>query len=297
MRIVIAGGSGFLGTALVRAWQAGGASVQVLTRRASRPTDVVWDPSDPQAPWTAALEGVDVVVNLAGDPLERGRWTDQKKTSIRRSRIGATHTLATVIGRLARPPRVFLSGSAIGIYGPRGAEPLTETAPAGADFLASVCAEWEAAAQPAASTTRLVFLRTGLVLDRDAGALPRMALPVRFGAGGPLGSGQQYWSWIHLDDWVGIAKWIVERETIHGPVNLTAPGAVTNRDFVRVLGRTLHRPAVLPAPGFALRLLLGEMADALILNGQRVVPDVALQSGFAFRFPELGPALAAIYGR
>ena len=270
MRIVIAGGTGFLGTALARAWQAGGSTVQVLTRRATRPTDVAWDPGDAEAPWVAALEGVDVVVNLAGDPLERGRWTAEKKTSIRRSRVDATHTLAIAISRLARPPRVWLSGSAIGFYGPRDAEPLTEAAPHGGDFLASVCADWEAAADPAAAATRLVFLRTGLVLDRRAGALPRLALPFQFGAGGPLGSGQQYWSWIHLDDWVGIARWIVEHDTIRGPVNLTAPGAVTNHEFARILGRTLSRPALLPTPGFALRLLLGQMADALMLNGQRV---------------------------
>jgi len=294
MRIVVAGGTGFLGTALGLALTHDGHEVAVLTRRPSRAHHVAWDPEAYNGQASAAIDGADVVVNLAGESIADRRWTPQRKSAIRGSRITATKTLVRAIHAARRPPAAFLSGSAVGVYGARHDELVTEQSPSGSDFLAAVCRDWEREALEAAGRTRVVLLRTGLVLARDAGALPQLALPFRFFAGGPLGSGRQYMSWVHIDDWVEMVRWALKTNGVSGPLNVTAPGPVTNLEMARTLGRVLHRPALLPAPAAALRLALGEMADAL-LSGQRVVPEKAPALGFEFRYPTLEPALRNIY--
>ena len=300
MRVVVAGGTGFLGAALARSLRESGNDVTVLSRRPRGSGQAAWDPADPAGAWTKVIDGSDAVVNLAGEPLDAGRWTAARKASILDSRRLATGAIVRAIAQAQHPPGVLLNASAIGIYGPRGDELVTEAtgteeAAAAGDFLAGVCRAWEGEALAASARSRVVLLRTGLVLDRHDGALPRLAMPFRFGAGGPVGSGRQWWSWIHVDDWVSIVRWALATPQLSGPVNLTAPQPVTNREFARTLGRALRRPAFMPAPAPALRLLLGEMADALILNGQRVVPARATASGFRFRYETLDAALRAIY--
>jgi uncharacterized protein len=295
VRIVIAGGSGFLGTTLAGEWRTAGHRVDVLTRRPRREGDVAWSPEDGDRQWHAAIDGADAVVNLAGEGIADRRWTAARKTAILDSRIRATRAIVAAIHAARVKPAALLSASAIGIYGNRGDEPLTEESPAGSDFLADVCRAWEAEAAPAAPATRLVLLRTGVVLAKDAGALPQMALPFRFFAGGPLGSGRQYLSWIHLADWVAMVHWALATAAVTGPLNVTAPAPATNAEFARALGRAMRRPAVMPAPSFALRLGLGEMADALLLGGQRVLPAKAQRLGFEFSYPALDAALRRIY--
>jgi uncharacterized protein (TIGR01777 family) len=302
MKVVIAGGTGFLGGALVRALSAGNDFV-ILSRRPSAPAQkgssiVAWTPDGSAGPWAAALDGADAVINLAGESIAARRWTDAQKKRILDSRLLATRSLTTAIASLSRPPAVFLSGSAVGYYGSLGDEPAAEDRSPGDDFLARVCVEWEGQAQSAASSrTRVVCVRTGLVLDRRQGALPKMLPPFWFGAGGPVGSGRQYWPWIHLADWVGLVRFAIETPAVSGAVNLTAPNPVTNRDFAKALGRALHRPALIPTPGFALKLLLGEMAQALLLSGQRAIPARAEQLGFRFSYRDLDSALLAIFAR
>jgi uncharacterized protein (TIGR01777 family) len=295
MRVVIAGGSGFLGSALTQRLRAENHDVAVLTRRPGRPGDLAWDPAAPGGEWRRAIDGSDAVINLAGESIDGGRWTRARKSAIFDSRITATEAIVGAIAGAGRPPAVLLNGSAIGIYGAHRDEVVTETSGPADDFLARVCVAWESAAAAAATTTRVVLLRTGLALDRTAGALPRLALPFHLMVGGPVSSGRQWWSWIHVDDWVAMARWAIEREELSGPINLTAPAPVTNREFATTLGRVLRRPAGLPAPAFALRLALGEMADALILTGQRVLPARASEGGFTFRYATLEAALRAIY--
>lgn len=290
----MAGGSGFLGSALVDSWRRGGHDVRTLTRRPRRPDDIAWSPGTNDTTWAPAIDDADVVVNLAGESIAGGRWTTARKAEIRESRVRATRALASAIANAARPPSVLISASAVGVYGPRGDEPVTEDTPAGAGFLASVCRDWEAEALAAVPATRVVLLRTGLVLASHGGALPQIALPFRFFAGGPVGSGRQYMPWIHLDDWVALARWAAEAG-VSGPLNLSAPNPVTNAEFATALGRVLGRPAVVPAPAFALRLALGEMAEALLLSGQRMLPTKALAAGFRFRYERIEDALGAIY--
>jgi uncharacterized protein len=319
--IVIAGGTGFLGSALAAAWRADGHRVLVLTRRPGPPErlggvppgpprhgdDVHWTPGDGGGPWADALAGADGVINLAGEGIADKRWTAARKTAILESRLRATRALVAAIRSATTPPRVLISSSAIGIYGTdRGDEPLTEDSATGADegtpvgrsdrdFLAQVCRQWENAAAPAADVTRLVLLRTGLVLAGHGGALPQMALPFRFFAGGKVGSGRQYMSWIHLVDWVSMVRWALVTPDVSGPLNATAPAPVTNAEFSLALGRAMGRPAVIPAPAFALRLALGEMADALLLGGQRVLPAKAQRVGFSWQFAQVDEALRDIY--
>ena len=296
MRIVVAGGTGFLGRPLVERLAHDGHDVRVLSRRPSSTREVAWTPDGTAGPWAPTVDRADAVINLAGESIASGRWTAERKARIRQSRILATRSLVAAMHDATRAPTILLSGSATGYYGPRGSEPLTEDAQPGADFLASVCREWEAEALQAAYRTRVVLLRTGIVLDRAGGALPQMARPFRLFAGGPLGSGRQYMSWIHVDDWVGLVHWALQSTAlIAGPLNLTAPAPVTNAAFAQTLGRVLHRPAILPAPAFALRLALGEMADPMLLGGQRVLPARAEQLGYGFRYRALEPALRAIY--
>lgn len=296
MKLVIAGGSGLLGSALVHRLKGEGHDVRVLSRRPRAPHDIAWTPDGTAGAWASALDDADAVVNLAGESIASGRWTSARKARIRDSRIQATRSLVAAMQRAARPPSVFVNGSAIGYYGPRGDEPVTEQMPPGDDFLALVCRDWEAEARRAADLTRLVLLRTGIVLAREGGALPPMALPFRLFAGGPVGSGHQYQAWIHRDDWVTMAAWALRTPAVSGPLNVTAPNPVTNREFAQTLGRVLSRPAFMPAPAFAMRAVLGEMADALLLTGARVIPAHAQAMGFHFEYPTLEPALRAIYG-
>ncbi len=234
-------------------------------------------------------------MNLAGESIAARRWSAAQKRRILESRLRATRALVRALAAAPPRPRTFVSASAVGYYGPLGDEVVTEAHPAGSDFLADVCRQWEAAALEAGRAARVVCVRTGLVLDRRGGALPRMLPPFWIGAGGPLGSGRQYWPWIHLADWTALVRWAIETPDVSGPVNATAPEPVTNAEFARELGRVLHRPAVLPTPAFLLRLVLGEMADALLLSGQRAIPAKAQQLGFTFRYVQVGDALRAIF--
>jgi uncharacterized protein len=303
MKIVIAGGTGFLGTALASTLAASEHAVVLLTRASSatRPGGlrlVPWTPNGDTGAFAREIDGADAVVNLAGESIAGARWSAEHKRKILDSRVKATRSLTEAITRAAAPPAVLISGSAVGYYGSCGDEILTEESPAGSDFLARVCAHWEAEANRAASDrTRVVCLRTGLVLDANGGALPQMLPPFKFFAGGPVGSGRQYWPWIHLDDWVALVGWAIASKAVSGPLNATAPNPVTNAAFAQALGSALHRPAVLPAPGFALRLILGEMADALLLSGQRAVPAKAEHQWFTFRHPDLAGALHTIFDR
>jgi uncharacterized protein (TIGR01777 family) len=292
VKVLIAGGSGFLGRALAGRLATDGHDVLTLTRRPSRAADVQWSGDVRDTEWSRLLRGAGAVINLAGESIAAGRWSAQRRAAIRDSRLAATRALAAGINA-AGSPVAFLSGSAVGYYGLRDNETLTEGSGGGDDFLARVCRDWEQEARTAAAASRIVLLRTGLVLARHGGALPQMALPFRLGAGGRVGSGRQYMSWIHLDDWIGLVRAALGA-TIAGPMNLTAPTPVTNAEFARELGRALHRPALVPAPAFALRLVLGEMADALLLGGQRVIPEQAAAIGYEFRFPTIGPALDEI---
>ncbi len=304
MKIVVAGGTGFLGTALADALVEDRHDVVVLTRRPAadavdpRRRFVPWTPNGESGEWAREIDGAGVVVNLAGESIAGRRWTPAHKAQILDSRVKATSSLATAIRSAGSPPVLFVSGSAVGYYGPLGDEVATEETPPGVDFLASACVQWEAEAAKAASPrTRLAVIRTGLVLERNGGALRQMLPPFWFGAGGPVGTGRQYWPWIHRRDWVDLVRWTIRTAEVSGPINATAPTPVTNSEFARTLGRVLRRPAFMPAPVFALRLVLGEMADALLLSGQRAVPRKAEALGFVFQYPTLDRALRAIFGR
>jgi uncharacterized protein (TIGR01777 family) len=292
--IILAGGSGFLGSALKARWEREGAEVLTLTRRARPgvPTDVQWTPGITAAQWAERFEGADAVFNLAGENLGEQRWSEARKRALKESRIVATRSIVDAIRRCQTPPRVFVSASAIGYYGAHGEEAVTESTPPGRDALAHICMAWEreATAIGDGGRTRLAITRSGLVLSPNGGLLKEMLLPFRLGAGATLGSGRQFMSWIHLADWVELAVWLVKTEAAVGPFNLTAPNPVTNREFTKTLARVIHRPALLQAPAFALKLLLGEFAE-FALTGQRVLPEHAERLGFQFRFRELGLAL------
>ena len=292
MHIVLAGATGFLGSALVRRLAGDGHTLTVLTRRPRHPGDVRWDASGSPSTIVPLIEHADAVVNLAGAPISR-RWTAAHKREMWDSRIQSTRTIAEAITRLEKPP-ALLNASAVGIYGDRGDEPLTEESAPGSTFLAALGRAWETEAVAAAAVTRVVLLRTGIALDRSGGALPLMALPFRMFVGGPLGSGRQYLSWIHRDDWVGMVRWALTARAISGPLNVTAPTPVTNAEFSRTIGRVLRRPSLLPVPAIALRVAVGEMASELV-TGQRVLPEKARTGGFVFAYPELEGALRAIY--
>ena len=301
MHIVIAGGSGFLGSALTRSLAADGHDVAILTRRTSpgapgRPhvTFVSWTPDGSAGPWARVVDGATAVVNLAGESIAARRWSPEQKRKLRDSRLMATRSLTAAIRQSARPPASLVSGSAVGYYGDRGDEALTEASPPGNDFLAGLAQEWEAAAGEAADITRVSLIRTGIVLDRRGGALPKMLPPFKMFVGGPLGSGAQYMPWVHRDDWVRLVSWTIATEAARGPLNATSPSPVTNAEFSKALGRALKRPSLLPAPAFALRIALGEMADALLLSGQRALPVRATDLGFSFRYSHIDEALASV---
>ena len=298
MKIVLAGATGFLGRPLTRALAADGHELVGLTRRPRANADVrevAWQPDGTAGPWAAEIDGADVVINLAGESIADGRWTAERKRALRDSRLRSTGSLVAAIDRATRRPALLLSSSAVGYYGPRGDEVVDETTPAGDDFLSQLSVEWEQAAQAASGRgTRVVRLRTGLVLERDGGALAAMLTPFKLGVGGPLGTGRQFWPWIHRHDWIELVRFLVARPDAEGPINATAPEPVTNEVFSKTLARALGRPSLFRAPAFALRLAMGEMADALLLTGQRVVPKRALELGYRFQYTRLEPALAAI---
>jgi uncharacterized protein (TIGR01777 family) len=303
MRVIIAGGTGFLGRPLGEALARDGHEIVLLSRHAptngtgaAQPSLVSWAPDGRIGPWASVVDGAGAIVNLAGEPIAAKRWTAAQKQRILDSRVLATRSLAAAINRAGRPPAVFVSGSGVGYYGPLGDEIADEHHAPGTDFLAGVCSKWEEEAERVkAAGTRLVRIRTGLVLERDGGALPKMLPPFWFGMGGPVGSGRQYWPWIHRADWIGLVRWTIASATATGAFNASAPHPVTNAEFARALGRAVHRPAFMPAPGFAMKIALGEMADALLLSGQRAVPAKAEALGFTFRYKTIDEALRAIF--
>jgi uncharacterized protein (TIGR01777 family) len=277
---------------------AGGHTVTRLVRSTPRPgqADIPWNPAA-RSIGTPALEGLDAVVHLAGDNIASGRWTAAKKTSIRNSRVQGTTVLCEALAQLVTPPTVLLSASAIGYYGVRGETILREESPPGTGFLAEVCQVWEAATAPAAQRgIRVVHLRFGMVLSPAGGALAKMLTPFRLGLGGVIGTGKQYMSWIALDDVLGAIHHALHTETLQGPVNVVAPSAVTNREFTTTLGKVLRRPTWLPLPAFAVRLMFGEMGDALLLASTRVTPARLMASGYTFQYPELEKALQHLLG-
>jgi uncharacterized protein (TIGR01777 family) len=276
---------------LVSFLTAGGHRVIRLVRKPPSGDDVQWDPTEGVRD-LSRLEGVDAVIHLAGENIAAGRWTPQRKDEIRRSRVEGARRLSESLAKLSQRPKALVSASAIGFYGDRGDEILTEDSALGMDFLAQVCQEWEAATEPAARAgIRVVRLRFGMILSPMGGALRKMLLPFRLGAGGRMGSGAQYVSWIAIDDAIGAIHHAVGAESLHGPVNAVSPAPVTNAEFTRVLARVLSRPAIFPMPAFAARLAFGEMADALLLASARVMPTRLQASGYRFRFPELEGAL------
>lgn len=297
MHVFISGSTGLIGSAMVAFLRAGGHGVTRLARNAGVAAEadgidaVAWDPQ--ADPWDAApLAGADAVVHLAGENIAAGRWTEAMKARIRDSRVGPTRRLCEALARLSNPPQTLACASAIGYYGDRGEETLVETSPPGKGFLPEACVDWEGATRPAADAgIRVVNLRIGVVLAGNGGALKKMLTPFKLGLGGIVGSGKQYWSWISLDDVVGAIHHAILTETLSGPVNATAPNPTTNYEFTKTLGKVIHRPTVLPLPAFAARLMLGEMADDLLLGSAKVLPERLAQSGYAFRHPTLEEAL------
>jgi uncharacterized protein (TIGR01777 family) len=295
MKILVSGSSGLIGTAATTALKSDGHNVVHLVRpgKTANPGDIQWDPMRATVD-VAGLEGVDVMIHLSGAGIADGRWTEERKQLIRSSRIDTTRVLVDSLSRLKQKPRVLIVASAIGYYGSRGDEILTEASTTGTDFLALVCRDWEAEASRAAEKgIRTVMLRTGVVLSGKGGALPKMLTPFKLGVGGRLGCGQQWMSWIAIEDVVGIIRYAIANEQVSGPVNVVAPNPVRNEEFTRLLAGMLHRPAIFPAPAFVLRLAMGEMADVVLLSSDRVKPDRMLAAGYKFRFEILEPALRA----
>ncbi|MGQ0733116.1 MAG: TIGR01777 family oxidoreductase [Acidobacteriota bacterium] len=290
MVVVIAGGSGFLGRALHQHLGATGHAVRVLTRRPDDEADAAWTPDGTAGGWAQTLDGVDALVNLSGAGIADRRWTRARKDLLRTSRLLPTRSLVAAVGQVQKPPAVFIQASASGRYGPHADDLVTEDTPPGADFLSTLSVEWEREVEIASRVTRTVCVRTGLVLHPDGGVLKRMLPPFRIGLGGRLGSGTHYMPWIHRDDWVALVLWLISSPEARGAFNATAPEPVTNAEFTRTLGAVLRRPAILPAPALALKLIFGELATAL-LTGQRAVPARAESMGFTFRFRSLEPAL------
>ncbi len=298
MKVLVTGATGLVGSALQPSLVAAGHTVTILTRgAASPPGHLHWDPAagtlDP-----ASISGFDAVVHLAGENIAAGRWTPARKAAIRNSRVEGTRLLATALAKAAARPRVMVCASAIGYYGHRGAEHLTESSPRGTGFLPEVCEAWEGAAAPARERgIRVVHARFGVILSTQGGALARMLLPFRLGAGGVVGNGQQYMSWISLDDAAGALLSMLNNESLSGPVNVVAPQAVSNREFTRALGSALSRPTIFPMPAFAARLAFGELADALLLASTRVTPQRLTAAGFLYHDRQILEALKRLLAR
>ncbi|MDV9178702.1 TIGR01777 family oxidoreductase [Streptomyces sp. W16] len=292
-RIAVTGASGLIGSALVRSLTADGHEVVRLVRRAARGADeVCWDPEGEYVD-TAALDGCDAVVNLAGAGVGDHRWTDAYKKTVRDSRVLGTAALAEAVAALDRPPRVWVNGSAIGFYGETGERAVDEDAPPGDGFLPSLCVEWEEATAPVQEAgVRTVFARTGLVVAKDGGAWAKLFPLFKAGVGGRFGDGRQYWSFVALHDEVAAIRHLIDTEGLSGPFNLTAPNPLTNREIAAAMGRVLHRPSLFTVPASALKLVLGEMSGD-VLGSQRVLPKRLLESGFTFTFPEIEGAIRA----
>jgi uncharacterized protein (TIGR01777 family) len=293
MRILISGSHGLVGTALIKSLeQDGGHEIFRLVRHAPNSrSEVEWSP-DRYSIALARIEGFDAVVHLAGESIAEGRWNEEKKKKIRESRVRGTKLLADALANLASPPRTLISASAIGFYGDRGDEVLTEASSPGDDFLSDVCREWEATTELATEKgIRVVNTRFGIILDQHGGALKKMLPPFRMGVGGRIGSGKQWMSWIALDDVVSGIKFALSNDSLSGPVNFVAPNPVRNAEFTKTLGKALSRPTIFPVPAFGLRLLFGEMADALLLSSQRVEPSKLKDGQYEFLYPHLGGAL------
>lgn len=293
MKIAITGASGLIGRALTSSLTAEGHQVIPVVRRpnSATPDAIEWNPAAGTIE-ASKFEGVDGVVHLAGAGIGDHRWSDSYKREILESRTKGTELLALTLASLAAPPSVLVSGSAIGFYGDTADIAVDETAPAGDDFLAKVCVDWESAAAPAAAAgIRVPFLRTGIVLTADGGALAKMLPLFRFGLGGRMGSGKQWWSWISMADEIGAIRWLLDHD-VSGPINATAPSPVTNSQFTKALGEAMHRPTFAPVPSFGPKLLLGaELADALLFTSARVVPRALEASGYSFAHPTIGAAL------
>lgn len=302
MRVIITGGTGLIGRALSAALVGDGAEVIVLSRDPERHTGLPagtraerWD-ARTAAGWGQLVEDADTIVNLAGENLSEGRWTAERKRAILESRVNAGRAVVQAVEIATHRPRVVIQASAVGYYGPHGDEEVTEETPPGTDFLARVCVDWEASTAPVeALGVRRAVIRSGLVLSREGGVLPRFLLPFRMFAGARLGSGRQWFPWIHIADEVAGIRFLMESEDARGPFNVTAPNPVTNALFTRTLAGVLGRPAFMRVPAFALRLAIGEVASAL-LTGQRAVPRRLLAMGFAFRYPNLNTALRDLVG-
>ena len=292
MRILISGSHGLVGRALVRSLESAGHEVFRLVRHApGSDAEVEWSP-DRYSIALARLEGFDAAVHLAGESIASGRWDEEKKRKIRESRVKGTKLLSDALANLTRPPKTLISASAIGYYGNRGDELLTESSTQGDDFLADVCAEWEkATAHATEKGIRVVNTRFGIILDSEGGALAKMLTPFRMGVGGKVGSGEQWMSWIAVDDVVGAIEYVLVSETVKGPVNFVAPNPVRNAEFTRTLGKVLSRPTIFPIPAFGVRLMFGEMADALLLSSQRVEPKSLNEASYQFNYSWLEAAL------
>jgi uncharacterized protein (TIGR01777 family) len=305
VKVVIAGGTGLLGRALTAALTAEGHSVVVLTRSpggrpiASGVREAGWTADGTAGDWARELQEAEAVVNLTGAGIADARWTARRKEVLRASRVLSTRSLVTAIRSLSTRPAVFVQQGGVGYYGTtHGSLELDESFPPGDDFMGRLAVAWEAEALPAAALgCRLIVLRTGLVLTPSEGALARMVTPFQWFVGGPVASGRQYLSWIHVDDWVRLVLWTIKTPELSGVFNATAPGPVTNAAFSKALGRALRRPSWVPVPGFALRVLFGEMAQAVLIEGQRVLPRRAVDLGFTFGHPEIGEALTSAVGR
>jgi len=293
MRVVVAGGSGFIGEHLVRRFLARGDDVAVLSRNPSRVKagrGVQWD-AEHQGAWAGDVAAADVIINLTGENIGEGRWTEARKGRLIESRVNSTRALVDAFRSAPSRQRTFINASAVGYYGNRGDEEIDETSSRGSGFLADLVARWEEEARAAQNLARAVILRFGVVFDGGGGALPKMILPFRFGVGGPVGNGRQWMSWIDRDDLLRLIEWTIDHESASGVYNATAPRPVRNRDFAKAAGRVLRRPSFLPVPAFALRLALGQMADEVLLGSLRVMPARAVREGFTFSHPDVETSL------
>jgi len=296
MKIAIAGASGLVGSALIPILQSEGNQITRLVRSSPKPGEIEWHPNQ-DAVNAASLEGFETIINLAGENIAGGRWTDDQKRKIRDSRVNGTHLLSEAMAKMNPKPKAFICASATGIYGDRDDETLDEKSESGGGFLAGVCREWEKATEPASKAgVRVVNLRLGPILARDGGMLSKLLTPFKMGMGGKVGSGKQFISWVALDDAVSAIKLTIDDESIQGPINIVSPNPVRNEEFTKTLGHVLNRPTALAMPAFAARLAFGEMADEMLLASQKVIPKRLASAGFQFRYPTLESAMRKYVG-